>query len=45
MIFIRDIVEKTVMVDAVTKRHHGQKALMTKKDCERSQRAKIKPAA
>ena len=44
MMFIRDIVEKTVMVDAVTNRHHGQKALITKNDCESNQRAKIRPA-
>ncbi len=32
MMFIRVMVEKTVIVEAVTKRHHGQNALITKND-------------
>lgn len=44
MIFIRVIVEKTVIVETVTRRHQGQNALITKKLCESSQSAKSNPA-
>ncbi len=40
---IREIVEKTVMVDPVTNKHHGQRALITKKDCDKSHKAKTRP--
>jgi hypothetical protein len=41
--FIRSIVEKTVTVEIVTSKHQGQNALITKKDCDKSQKAKTNP--